>query len=83
MISMTTPSDWLHALCMVAFPFLHTGSGTVCAGGPGFGHSSYPAAGHTLVPSAPAPPKKHSEKAYSRQTGRRRREYREGRLNGK
>lgn len=70
MINLTTPSDWFHALGMVALPCLPTGSSTVCAGGPGFGHSSCPAAGHTLVPAAPASPKKkHSEEA-SRPAGR-------------
>lgn len=66
---MATPGDSLHALCMLTLPSLPPGSGTVCAGGPGFGHSSCPAAGHTLVPAAQASPQKHSEKA-SRQTGR-------------
>lgn len=80
MISMTTPSDWSHELCVVTLPSLPTGSGTVYAGGPGFGHSSHPAAGHTLVPAAPAPPKNHHSEEASRPTGRSMKEYREGRL---
>lgn len=72
----------MHTLCVVALPSLPTGSGTVCAGGLGFGHRSYPAAGHTPVPAAAARSQKYSEKT-GRPTGRNREEYGEGGPRGK
>ncbi|CAO2584108.1 V-type proton ATPase 116 kDa subunit a 3 [Lemmus lemmus] len=82
-ISMTILSHYrMHTLCVVALPSLPTGSGTVCAGGPGFGHRSYPAAGHTPVPAAAARSQKYSEKA-GRPTGRNREEYGGGGLRGR